>query len=75
MRQNIFNVNCFYESFQAVGPLVEIYKGYLQAGQRACVAALENLHNKYSVTAKVIEVRRNANATKLKAFLVELGYE
>jgi type I restriction enzyme M protein len=55
--------------------LVEIYNGYLQADERACVDALVNLHNKYSVTAKAIEVSRDADATKLKAFLVELGYE
>jgi type I restriction enzyme M protein len=36
--------------------------------------ALENLHRKYAVTAKVIEARRDA-AARLKGFLVELGYE
>ena len=32
--------------------LVQTYEGYLRADQRACLAALENLHAKYAVTAK-----------------------
>ncbi len=55
--------------------LVQTYEGYLRADQRACLAALENLHAKYAVTAKVIEAKRNAEAAKLKTFLAELGYE
>jgi len=55
--------------------LVQTYEGYLRADQRACLAALENLHRKYAVTAKEIEARRDAAAAKLKGFLVELGYE
>jgi type I restriction enzyme M protein len=55
--------------------LVETYLGYLQADQRSCVAALENLHGKYAVTAKAIEGARDAAAGKLKGFLAELGYE
>ncbi len=55
--------------------LVQTYEGYLRADQRACLAALENLHGKYAVTAKTIESRRDAAALKLKGFLVELGYE
>ena len=39
------------------------------------LAALENLHRKYSVTAREIEARRDAAAERLKGFLVELGYE
>ncbi len=54
--------------------LVETYGSYLRADQRACLAALENLHAKYAVTAEVIEQRRDAAATKLKGFLGELGY-
>ena len=53
------------------GPSAE---GYLRADQRACRAALENLHEKYSVTAKQIEAKRDAAATQLAAFMVELGY-
>lgn len=55
--------------------LVQTYEGYLRADQRACTAALENLHAKYAVTAKAIEVKRDAEAAKLKVFLMELGYE
>ncbi len=55
--------------------LVRTYEGYLRADQRACLAALENLHRKYAVTAKEIEARRDAAAARLKEFLVELGYE
>jgi type I restriction enzyme M protein len=55
--------------------LVQTYEGYLRADQRACLAALENLHAKYAVTAKAIEDKRDAEAAKLKSFLSELGYE
>lgn len=55
--------------------LVQTYEGYLRADQRACTAALENLHAKYAVTAKAIEAKRDAEAAKLKTFLAELGYE
>jgi type I restriction enzyme M protein len=55
--------------------LVQTYEGYLRADQRACLAALENLHGKYAVTAREIEDRRDEAAAKLKGFLVELGYE
>jgi type I restriction enzyme M protein len=55
--------------------LVQTYEGYLRADQRAALAALENLHAKYAVTAKTIEARRDAEAAKLKTFLQELGYE
>ncbi|MCS6305274.1 MAG: N-6 DNA methylase [Nitrospira sp.] len=55
--------------------LVQTYEGYLRADQRACTAALENLHAKYAVTAKAIEAKRDVEAAKLKKFLMELGYE
>jgi type I restriction enzyme M protein len=55
--------------------LVQTYEGYLRADQRVCLAALENLHAKYSVTAKAIEAMRAAASAKLKTFLTELGYE
>lgn len=54
--------------------LVHTYESYLRADQRACLAALENLHAKYATTATDIEQRRNAAAAKLKGFLGELGY-
>ena len=55
--------------------LTETYDAYLRADSRACLAALENLHAKYAVTAQAIEAKRDAEATKLKTFLKELGYE
>jgi type I restriction enzyme M protein len=54
--------------------LVQTYESYLRADQRACLAALENLHAKYATTATDIEQRREIAATKLKGFLRELGY-
>lgn len=54
--------------------LVQTYASYLRADQRACLAALENLHAKYAVTAADIERRRDAATAKLKRFLGELGY-
>jgi type I restriction enzyme M protein len=54
--------------------LMQTYESYLRAGQRACLAALENLHDKYAVTAEDIEKRRDAATAKLKGFLGELGY-
>ncbi|MEQ9237039.1 N-6 DNA methylase [Coleofasciculus sp. E2-BRE-01] len=55
--------------------LMEIYETYLRADQRVCVRAIENLWEKYAVTAKEIEAARDVAAQELQAFLVELGYE
>ena len=55
--------------------LVETYSGYLRADQRLCVAALENLHTKYALTAKAIEAGRDSAAIRLKGFLGVLGYD
>jgi type I restriction enzyme M protein len=54
--------------------LIQTYEGYLRSDQRACTAALENLQEKYAVTAKAIEDKRDADAAKLKSFLSELAY-
>lgn len=54
--------------------LRDTYRAYLKADQRACLAALENLYDKYAVTAADIERQRDAASEKLKGFLVELGY-
>ncbi len=51
------------------------FDGYLRAYQRALIAAVENLHNKYAVTAKEILAERDEQAQQLNQFLVELGYE
>jgi type I restriction enzyme M protein len=53
---------------------MQTYQSYLRADQRACLAALENLHAKYATTATDIEQRRNTATAKLKGFLGELGY-
>jgi type I restriction enzyme M protein len=55
--------------------LFETYDAYLRADSRQLLAALENLHAKYAVTAKDIEAKRNQAAANLKSFLEELGYE
>jgi type I restriction enzyme M protein len=54
--------------------LVQIYTSYLQAYQRSCLAALENLYAKYAVTAKDIEFQRDAASLKLRGYLNDLGY-
>ncbi|MBU1101425.1 MAG: N-6 DNA methylase [Bacteroidetes bacterium] len=55
--------------------LVEIYSSYLRTDLRACIAVIENLWNKYAVTAKQIEKERDDASNELKKFLAELGYE
>ncbi len=55
--------------------LLQTYQAYLRADQRACIKAIENLWNKYAVTAKTIEAERDAASEKLQEFMVELGYE
>ena len=55
--------------------LFDSYRLYLRADQRACIAAIENLWNKYAVTAKQIEAERDQAAAELQTFLRELGYE
>jgi type I restriction enzyme M protein len=55
--------------------LMDSYRHYLRADQRACVAAVENLWDKYAVTARQIEAERDESAAALQRFLVELGYE
>jgi len=55
--------------------LIEQFDGYLRQYQRAFVAAIENLWDKYAVTTKQILAERDVEAEKLNGFLVELGYE
>ncbi len=55
--------------------LLDTYAAYLQANLRGCTAAIENLWQKYAVTAKQIESERDQAAEQLQQFLVELGYE
>ncbi len=51
------------------------YDGYLRQYQRAFVARVENLWDKYSVDLKQILAERDKEAEQLNLFLVELGYE
>ena len=55
--------------------LMNTYRAYLLADQRACIKAVESLWSKYAVTAKTIEADRDAASEHLQAFMVELGYE
>ncbi len=55
--------------------LHEEFDSYIRVYQRSLIAAVENLHNKYAVTAKEILAQRDQEAEKLNEFLVELGYE
>jgi type I restriction enzyme M protein len=55
--------------------LFDTYDTYLRADSRQLLAALENLHAKYAVTAKDIQTKRDQAAAILKSFLEELGYE
>lgn len=55
--------------------LVQKYSDYLRQYQRTFIAAVENLWDKYAVTAKQILTQRDNAARKLNAFLEELGYE
>ncbi len=54
--------------------LLDSYRHYLRADQRACIAAIENPWDKYAVTAKQIEAERDKATQVLQGFLVELGY-
>ena len=55
--------------------LVEQYDGYLRQYQRSFIAAIENLWDKYAVTAQEILAERDEAAAQLNSFLKELGYE
>jgi type I restriction enzyme M protein len=55
--------------------LTEQFEGYLRQYQRAFIAAVENLWQKYAVTTKQILAERDREAAQLDAFLKELGYE
>ena len=61
------------ERFQRL--LTEQFDGYLRQYQRAFIAAVENLWQKYAVTTKQILADRDREAAQLNVFLKELGYE
>lgn len=54
--------------------LFETYSAYLDAERRAVAAAIENLHDKYAVTACDIGAKRAKAATELDHYLKALGY-
>lgn len=51
------------------------YQSYVRALLLERIAAIENLHRKYQVTAKSIIAIREKEANKLAGFMKELGYE
>lgn len=55
--------------------LLDTYNRYLRAEQRTCITTIENLWDKYSVTAKEIETDRERGLQTLRNYLAELGYE
>ncbi len=55
--------------------LMDAYQAYLRNDQRACIAAIENLWDKYAVTAKEIEAERDTASAQLSNYLEALGYE
>jgi type I restriction enzyme M protein len=61
------------ERFQKL--LTEQFEGYLRQYQRAFVACVENLWDKYFVDLKQIIAERDKEAEQLNSFLGELGYE
>jgi type I restriction enzyme M protein len=61
------------ERFQRL--LTDEFDGYLRQYQRAFIAAVENLWDKYAVTTKQILAERDREATQLNRFLKELGYD
>ncbi|MDB5342476.1 MAG: methylase [Schlesneria sp.] len=61
------------ERFQRA--LAEQFDGFLRQYQRAFIATIENLWQKYATTAKQILAERDREATRLEVFLKELGYE
>lgn len=55
--------------------LYATYNTYLKQYLQAFIAAIENLHTKYSVTLKQLEAERDAEKQVLDLFLKELGYD
>lgn len=54
--------------------LAAAYRRYLDADRRACIAAVENLHDKYATTLREIEAARAQAARELDVYLGALGY-
>lgn len=56
------------------GKLIDEIERYVEANRRALVTELEKLWDKYRVTLREIEERREVAAGRLEGFLGELGY-
>jgi type I restriction enzyme M protein len=54
--------------------LADTYRAYLDADRRAVTAAIENLHDKYAVTAGEIESARHDAANERNQYLKALNY-
>jgi type I restriction enzyme M protein len=54
--------------------LMRAYHTYLRMDQRSCIKSIENLWDKYGLTAKQIEFERDEASRQLKNYLMELGY-
>ncbi len=54
--------------------LVEQFDGYLRQYQRAFVAAIENLWDKYAVSSWEFEAQRQQTLKTLDGFMSRLGY-
>ena len=55
--------------------LVESYFSRLETARSAAEKSILNVYQKYSITLKNIEEKRNVESKKLSQFLMELGYE
>ena len=55
--------------------MTDSYAQYLRQLVTQLIKVVENLHNKYAITAKDILAEREHQSTLLNGFLVELGYE
>jgi type I restriction enzyme M protein len=53
--------------------LMNSYRTYLRADQRACIKAIENLWSKYAVTAKTIEARTGYGLSTVKGVFGGVG--
>lgn len=54
--------------------LVAAYRRYLDADRRACIAVVENLHDKYATTLRQIEAAQAAAVRDLERHFGVLGY-
>jgi type I restriction enzyme M protein len=59
-------------SFRSI--LLRTYRAYLDEERHAIATAIENVHDKYAVTAREIESSRAEAAAKLERYLEVLGY-